>query len=190
MAIIMKQAPSQFPAAERHRLVDEERMRRQPVDVIIDRMSLAPNEAVADLGAGVGYLAIPLADVGARVIAIDIQQEMLDGLRERDGGSDRITLLRAELPAIPLPDASLDRVIMLNVFHEVEDRAKLSQEIFRVLKARGHLTIVDWQARQMEQGPPLHERIPMDEVPSFFPGFVLERRYDDEKHYHLELRKE
>ncbi len=186
----MGQAPTQYPAAEKHRLVDESRRKRQPVEVIIERMRLAPGETVADLGAGIGYLSIPLAEAGAKVVALDFQQEMLDGIRTRDGGSDRIDLVRAELPYIPLPDASLDRAVMLNVFHEVEDKGRLAQELFRVVRPKGRLTIVDWQARQTEHGPPFHERVPMDRAPSFFPGFVLERGYDDVNYYHLEMRRE
>ncbi|TFG55736.1 MAG: class I SAM-dependent methyltransferase [Methanomassiliicoccus sp.] len=186
----MNQGPSQFPASEKHRLVDESRVKRQPVGIIIERMKLSPNEIVADLGAGVGYLSIPLAEAGVKVIALDIQQEMLDGLRERDGGSDRITLVKAELPTIPLPDSSLDRVVMLNVFHEVNDKVKLTSEIRRVLRSDGRLTIVDWQARPMEHGPPMHERIPMNEASRYFPGCKVESGYDDENHYHLELCKE
>lgn len=185
----MEHGPTQFPAAEKHRLVDEDRKKRQPVEIIIARMRLAPGENVADLGAGVGYLSLPMADAGAEVIALDLQQEMLDGIRERDGGSERIRLVKAELPNIPLPDASLDRAVMLNVFHEVEDKQKLASEITRVLRPKGRLTLVDWQAKVTERGPPLHERVPMDRAPSFFPYMVLEKGYDDEIYYHLELRK-
>jgi ubiquinone/menaquinone biosynthesis C-methylase UbiE len=189
MAKVMDHGPSRFPVADRHRLLNEDRRRRQPVEVIVERMRLGNDETVADLGAGVGYLAIPLAEAGAKVIALDLQQEMLDGIRERDGGSERISLVRTELPEVPLPDASVDRVVMLNVFHEVGDKRRLAEEIARVLHAGGRLTIVDWQARPSDHGPPLHERVPMDLAPSYFPGFVLERGYDDENYYHLELRR-
>ena len=185
----MEQDPSQFPASERHRLVDEDRRRRQPFELIVSRMQVRQGETVADLGAGVGYLSIPLADAGAKVIALDFQQEMLDGIRERDGGSDRIDLVRAELPQIPLPDASLDRVLMVNVFHEVTDKAALVREIARVLRPEGRISLIDWQARKTERGPPQHERVPMDQAPGHFPGFRLERGYDDENYYHLELRR-
>jgi len=186
----MNPEPSQFPASEKHRLVDEDRRRRQPVEVILQRMQVHTGETIADLGAGVGYLSIPLADAGAKVIALDFQQDMLDGLRERDGGSKRIELVKAKLPEIPLPSASLDRVVMLNVFHEVSDKGKLSAEIVRVLRPAGRITLVDWQARQTERGPPLHERVPMEVAPSYFPGFVREKGYSDENYYHLELRRE
>lgn len=186
----MNQHPTQFPASESHRLVNEDRQRRQPVDVIIKRIGPQMGEVIADLGAGVGYLSIPLADEGATVIALDLQQEMLDGLRERDNGLGRIRLVRATLPEIPLPDASLDRAVMVNVFHEVEDKRRLVSEISRVLRSKGRITLVDWQARETERGPPLHEGVPMEKAPSYFPGFVLEKSYDDPNYYHLELRRE
>jgi len=186
----MEQNPSQFPASESHRLVNEDRRRRQPVDIIIGRMNVRKGETIVDLGAGVGYISIPLVEAGAEVIALDLQQEMLDGLRERDGGSERIRLVRSKLPDIPLPDASVDRVLMVNVFHEVRDKRKLAKEISRVLRRDGMITDVDWQARETERGPPMHERVPMKEVPSFFPGFKLVKGYDDENYYHLELQRE
>ena len=186
----MEQNPSQFPASERHRLVNEDRRRRQPVDIIIERMGVVKGETVADLGAGIGYISIPLAEAGAEVIALDFQQEMLDGIRERDGGSERIRLVRSELPEIPLPDASVDRVLMVNVFHEVSDKRRLAEEISRVLRKDGRITDVDWQARQTERGPPMHERVPMSEVPGHFPGFKLVKGYDDENYYHLEMQRE
>jgi ubiquinone/menaquinone biosynthesis C-methylase UbiE len=181
---------AQFPASERHRLVDEERQRRQPVEMLLARIRPRKGEAIADLGAGVGYLSLPLAAAGAEVIALDSQQEMLEGLRERGNGSERVQLVRAILPSIPLRDASLDRVVMVNVLHEVEDKAGLAKEIARVLRPTGRMTLVDWQARETGRGPPLHERVPVELAPSIFEGFVLERGYDDGDHYHLELRRE
>ncbi len=182
--------PNQFPASESHRLVNEDRRKRQPVEVIVQRIAPKVGEIIADLGAGVGYLSIPLADEGATVIALDLQQDMLDGLRERDNGLGRIRLVRATLPEIPLPDASLDRAVMVNVFHEVEDKKRLAKEISRVLRSEGLITLVDWQARETEKGPPMHLRVPLAEASSYFPGFVLEKSYDDPEYYHLELRRE
>jgi len=182
--------PNQFPASESHRLVNEDRRKRQPVEVIVQRIAPKVGEIIADLGAGVGYLSIPLADEGATVIALDLQQDMLDGLRERDNGLGRIRLVRATLPEIPLPDASLDRAVMVNVFHEVEDKKRLAKEISRVLRSEGMITLVDWQARETEKGPPMHLRVPLAEASSYFPGFVLDKSYDDPEYYHLELRRE
>ncbi len=186
----MHQRPTQFPASESHRLVNEDRRKRQPVEIIVQRIGPKVGEVIADLGAGVGYLSIPLADEGATVIALDFQQDMLDGLRERDNGLERIRVVRATLPEIPLPDRSLDRAVMVNVFHEVEDKERLVSEISRVLRSKGRISLVDWQARETERGPPLHERVPMEKAPSYFPGFVLEKSYDDLNYYHLELRRE
>lgn len=170
--------------------MNEERRRRQPVELIIERMAPKKGEIIADLGAGVGYVSIPLADEGAEVIALDFQQEMLDELRARDNFKTRIRTVKATLPRIPLPDSSLDRVVMVNVLHEVEDKGELAKEIARVLGRKGRITIVDWQAKETDGGPPLHERLPIHKVPEHFPGFVVDRKYEDADHYHLELRRE
>ncbi len=154
------------------RLRDEHRQHIQPAIDIVRRMAPFEDEVVADLGAGIGYISIPLAGRVRDVIALDANMDMLRALRssmkERD---NKICTVRAELPELPFLNAVLDRVLMVNVFHEVDDKALLVSEVYRVLKKGGVASIVDFQKKETSSGPPVSERFTMQEVLGYFSGF-------------------
>src|SRR5437660_1354260 len=90
--------PEPFPAT-RARVLDNPIARRQ-ASRIVGLLDLAPGMRVLDVGAGVGRLSIPIAvKVGptGEVVALDIQQEMLESLEKRAGemGLANVRTLRA-----------------------------------------------------------------------------------------------
>ena len=75
-----------------------------------------------------------------------------------------IETILSEESSIPLPDGSIDVLLMANVFHELEDRSAILKEGRRILSSRGKLAIVDWKKIEMEFGPPVEERLAEEEV--------------------------
>ncbi|MEV6652107.1 bifunctional class I SAM-dependent methyltransferase/N-acetyltransferase [Streptomyces sp. NPDC051219] len=69
---------------------------------------------VIDLGCGPGRSALLLAaEAGAEVTAVDLNQDMLDELRqgaEARGLSERVRILKADMAELPFPDGSFDLV--------------------------------------------------------------------------------
>jgi 23S rRNA (adenine-N6)-dimethyltransferase len=57
-----------------------------------------------DLGAGAGVLTRALADAGAHVRAVELDQAALRQLRERFGGDPRVEVIEGDATAVPLPD--------------------------------------------------------------------------------------
>lgn len=125
-----------FSAENRHRLVSEERIRLQPAEGIVSRMNLDENDIVVDLGCGIGYVSIPLSKKVKHVLAVDSQQIMLEDLAARipQDLKDKITPVLSELPELPFEDSSLDKAIMVNVAHEIQDAEKMASEITRCLR--------------------------------------------------------
>ena len=86
-----------------------------------------PGQTVVDLGCGMGYFSIPLARmVGpkGKVICIDVQQQMLDGLRRRAtraGVLSQVTLHRCEPTQLGLAEPA-DFVLAFWMLHEVPDQ--------------------------------------------------------------------
>ncbi len=151
-------------------------------DSILKKAGLYRDTIFADLGCGSGYFAIPASLIVKKVYAIDVQEEMLDIVREkiRLGKLTNIETLRSKESSIPLPDNSIDVLFMANVFHELEDRGAILKEAKRILSGRGRLIIIDWKKMEMEMGPPVEERLTAEEVVSICEdrGFRILERLD------------
>jgi len=151
-----------------HKLDDPERETWLPVAVVVQQLGLRPGMHVADIGAGTGYFAIPMARAvspGGRVLAVDVQPEMLDRLRARLEPGAPVALVEGEATRTTLADLAVDLAFYANVWHEFDDREAALAEAARILKPGGRITILDWRP-DVEQppGPPLAHRIGVAEV--------------------------
>jgi 2-polyprenyl-3-methyl-5-hydroxy-6-metoxy-1,4-benzoquinol methylase len=103
---------------------------------------------VMDIGPGMGYFTIPLARlVGeeGRVIAVDIEQHMLDGVRnsaKRAGVEKRIELQLSQPGNIGV-SGPLDFTLAFWMVHEVRDRAKFVSQIASATRPGGLLFFVE-----------------------------------------------
>jgi ubiquinone/menaquinone biosynthesis C-methylase UbiE len=181
--------PHRFEAHNMHRLEDEERKQRQPAEEIVKRAAPSLDEVCADLGCGTGYLSIPFAIHCRALIAVDSQREMLDALLSKASDFARMKIfpVRAVLPDLPFSGACLDRVLLVNTFHEVGDREKMASEVERTLRGGGKLSLVDFQKNATGFGPPVEERIKESDVPGFFPSMKVERKWSFDSFYQFEL---
>ena len=107
-----------------------------------------PGMTVMDFGCGMGFFSIPIArlvgDEG-HVIAVDLQQKMLDVLNNRAqkaGIADRIHTHRCEPSSISI-DGQVDFAMAFYSVHEVPDVERLITEIHGLLRTQGRLLIVE-----------------------------------------------
>jgi ubiquinone/menaquinone biosynthesis C-methylase UbiE len=172
-------------------LNDENRRRVQPAEGIVERMAPAPTEIAADLGCGTGYVTIPLARRVSKVLGLDAQQEMLDALMDNVPADlrDKVVPVLGEMPRLPFVDRSIDRAVLVNVAHEVEDKPLLVKELKRCLREGGRVSIVDFPKEETSFGPPLHERMSEEEMLAAFPGFKKLRSWSFPEFYQLELAR-
>ena len=107
-----------------------------------------PGYTAVDLGCGMGYFSIPMARVvgpTGKVICIDVQQQMLDGLRrraEKAGVLDTITVRRCEPTRLGIPEPA-DFVLAFWMLHEVPDQAAFLAEVQAYLKPTGRFLLVE-----------------------------------------------
>jgi ubiquinone/menaquinone biosynthesis C-methylase UbiE len=107
-----------------------------------------PDMTVMDFGCGMGMFSIAMAQLAGsngRVIAVDLQQQMLDVLQKRAkkaGVLDRIHTHRCERTAIGL-DEPVDFALAFYSAHEVPDLRRLLAEIHRVLRPAGRFMVVE-----------------------------------------------
>jgi ubiquinone/menaquinone biosynthesis C-methylase UbiE len=171
-----------FDAKKAEILGSADRRKLLNPDSILGKAGLSRDTVFADLGCGSGYFAIPASLIVKKVFAIDVQEEMLDIIREkiRMGKLTNIETLLSKESSIPLPDNSVDVLFMANVFHELDDRGAILKEAKRIISGRGRLIIIDWKKMEMEMGPPIEERLSEDEVVSICEdgGFRILERLD------------
>jgi ubiquinone/menaquinone biosynthesis C-methylase UbiE len=155
-----------FDPANAGRLDDPDRRRWLPPEAVLDLLEIQEGMTVADVGAGTGYFALPLAErVGSTglVFAVDVQPEMLERLEANLAGRPEAGRIRPSLGAAEdtgLPDACADRVFLANVWHEVEDHGAVLREAARILRGGGRLAILDWRTDvERPPGPPLEHRV-------------------------------
>jgi ubiquinone/menaquinone biosynthesis C-methylase UbiE len=167
--ILKQQAkrPDPFPAA--HRPVativssrwstEEARDRLKEADTVMDRAGIAKGMTVADIGAGEGYYTIRLAQrVGpeGRVLAEDIIPATRDALAQRVARERLATVsVRLGEPADPkLPDASFDRILMVHMYHEIEQPYEFLWRMRPSLKPDGMVVVVDADRPTANHGTP------------------------------------
>ncbi|MGD0057536.1 MAG: methyltransferase domain-containing protein [Methanomassiliicoccales archaeon] len=180
-----------FDVKDKGRLVDEERQRIQPAEGIVHRADPSRNEICADIGCGIGYVTIPLSKVVGLVVAVDSQREMLATLTSRANVDERkrIAPVLSRLPSLPIRSKILDRVVVVNVMHEVEDRETLVSEIIRMLKIGGRVTLVDFQKTTTSFGPRVQERIEESEIPVIFEALRIVARWSYPEFYQFEFER-
>lgn len=177
-----------FNPDKAEKLLDPQRAQMLPPEKVIHTLDLKEGDVVADLGAGNGFLTIPLARQTKRTVyAVDIEPKMLELLRERAAQQeiDNIEYVQSDLENIRLDDQCVDVAISAFVLHEISDLPKAFSEMRRILKPGGKALLIDWEAQEMDMGPPLDERIPAEDMRRFLhkQGFRIKQVQFHETNY-------
>jgi len=163
-----------FKHTHAHKLEDPDRLKWLPPTEVLSRLHLAEGTRVADIGAGTGYFAIPMAAAvggAGQVLAVDLQQEMLDLLRQKLERADtpkNISLHSGSASQLPLADNSVNIAFYANIWHELDDANSAFREAARIAVAGGSIAILDWRRdKESPPGPPQEHRISAEDVMSF-----------------------
>jgi len=138
---------------------------RAPNRAAIAALDLQPGDAVLELGFGPGTAIHALAaDVRPRrIVGVDASEAMVIQARRRNRAAiaaGRVVLHRADFDDLPLPDASVDKVLAVNVVYFWDDAPAILGEVRRVLRPGGRLVVYATDARAMRRwkfaGPHSH----------------------------------
>lgn len=128
----------------------------------IAALPIKPTDVIADIGAGSGYYSFRLAPLvpQGRVIAVDIQPEMIDFLAHR-ARYEKVPNIQPHLSTITsleLPPESLDSALLVDVYHEFSHPAEMLASLRAALKPGGRLFLLEYRAKD-PQVPikPLHK---------------------------------
>ncbi len=149
-------------------LEDPKRDAYQKPHEVLQALAIREGEVVADIGAGAGYFSMRLAHhVGAsgRVYAVDVSPDMVRHLhgRVRDMALSNVSPILA-LPDDPLLPQQVDRFLIVDVWHHIEDQAGYLGRMKTLLKPRGQVVMIDFQKRELPVGPPVAMKIAREDL--------------------------
>jgi protein-L-isoaspartate O-methyltransferase len=150
-------------------LFRQTRIEEEQPEKMLDALKIPRGATVADVGAGAGYHTIRLARrVGAKgtVLATDVQPEMLQMLKKnaREAGVSNIKLIRATQSDTKLPEAAVDLILMVDVYHECSDPETILQGLFKALKPRGRLVLVEFRGEDPDVPIKPEHKMTVDQV--------------------------
>ncbi|MDA8368361.1 MAG: class I SAM-dependent methyltransferase [Nocardiopsaceae bacterium] len=100
-----------------------------------------------DLGAGTGFLTLPLAERAEHVTAVDISPAMAEDLQQRalEAGRDNVESIAGDLNMLRMPAASLDVIVSNYALHHVThpQKRELVARVHGWLKPGGRLVVAD-----------------------------------------------
>ncbi len=125
-----------------------QRIATQKIDEVLSNLDLKPGMAIADIGAGSGLFSRPLAKAvapGGKVYAVDIQQDLLDHINQRDKEENigNIQTVLGEYDDPKLPVRNVDLAFINDVLHHIQHRADYLKALGTYVKPGGRIAIIE-----------------------------------------------
>lgn len=130
--------------------------RKAQLDLEADRLAevlaLKPGARVADVGAGVGNVAVRIADrVGAsgRVYAVEVEHSKLRKLQARKEKEQltNIDIVTGTSSGCNLPENSCDAIFLRGAYHHLTAPSDMNASLLRALRPGGTLAVIDFAPR-------------------------------------------
>ncbi|MCU0795620.1 MAG: class I SAM-dependent methyltransferase [Akkermansiaceae bacterium] len=126
-----------------------EREQEEAPSKAIAAIDLAPDAVLADIGAGSGYYSFRLSEKvpKGRIVAVDIQPEMLDFLRKKSAelGITNVEPHLGTIEDVKLPAASLDAALMVDSYHEFSHPREMLASLRHALKPGGRIFLLEFR---------------------------------------------
>ena len=127
----------------------QERQQEENTQLAIEKTPLAPNAAVADIGAGTGYYSFRIAAKipKGKVYAVEIQDELISYLRNKKKllKDSVVEIIKSGELSPNLPPNSIDLAIMVDVYHELAFPQEMLQAIRKALKTHGKILLIEYR---------------------------------------------
>jgi cyclopropane fatty-acyl-phospholipid synthase-like methyltransferase len=154
-----------FSDAERWAKIfdDPARLEWQKPQEVVGLMAIRPGMTVADIGAGTGYFLGYLssaAGAGGQVLGLDPEPKMVEHMARRiaEAGWKNATSRTIPLDGPGLEPASVDRILIVDTWHHIENRGEYSSKLAAALKPGGAVYVVDFTL-ESPVGPKKHHRL-------------------------------
>lgn len=127
-----------------------DRQQEEGTDMLLRELKLKPTDVVADIGAGTGYFSFRISSLVPRgkVLAVDIQPEMLQVLREtaEKRHIHNVVPVRGTTQNPNLPAGGVDLVLIVDAYHEFDHPREMMRAIRSSLAPSGRVALVEYRA--------------------------------------------
>lgn len=158
---------------------------------ILNELNLKGNETFMDAGCGDGHIAIEVLenyiDYGL-VYAVDVYDASIEDMEtyKKENNIKNLINIEADITEgiTGVDDASIDIVLMVNVFHGFKASRKLDEavdELSRIIKEDGRIAIMDYKAWDVPKGPPTQVRSSPQDLEKLFNEHNLKMVYLNEE---------
>jgi ubiquinone/menaquinone biosynthesis C-methylase UbiE len=151
-APVAKREPANVMSFEGAAWLEREgREEAEKPEVVLEAMELREGMTIAEIGAGTGFFSRRLARaVGptGKVYGVDIQPEMLELLEKyaaKEGIKNIIPVLGTDTD-VNLPAGSIDRLLLVDVYHEFQKPEPMLASLRKTLAPGGTVTLVEYRA--------------------------------------------
>jgi ubiquinone/menaquinone biosynthesis C-methylase UbiE len=150
-------------------LEDPTRDAYQKPHEVLKALNIKPGEIIADIGAGSGYFTFRLSHfVGdkGKIYAVDVSPEMILHVnrRIRELKANNVVTVLADPDDPLLPDQSVNRFFICDVWHHIENQTKYLSLMKKMLKPSGEVVMIDFHKKEFPVGPPMNMKIAREDL--------------------------
>ncbi|SCY04397.1 Methyltransferase domain-containing protein [Nonlabens sp. Hel1_33_55] len=126
-----------------------EREQEENVSTLLENMEIESDDVIADIGAGSGYHVFKMAPKASKgkVYAVDIQEEMLAEMKRQKElrKTTNVELIKGSEQSVNLPEDTIDKVLMVDVYHEFNYPLEMMLSIKKSLKPDGKVYLIEYR---------------------------------------------
>lgn len=163
----------------------DDREKEENTSTLIQNMAIGKADDIADIGAGSGYHVFKMAGqaINGTIYAVDIQDEMLAAMRDKKaaGTFDNVTLVKGSEKSVHLAPDSVDKVLIVDVYHEMNFPYEMMASIKKAMRADAKLYLIEYRGE--DPNVPIKKLHKMTEAQAVKElkalGLVLEKNMDN-----------
>ena len=126
-----------------------EREKEERTALLLKNMELRPTDTIADIGAGSGYHTFKMASMAPEgaVYAVDLQPQMLAAMASKkvDMEVGNVTLVQGTEKSVNLPPNTMDKVLLVDVYHEFNFPYEMMLSIREALAPDGKVYLIEYR---------------------------------------------
>ena len=127
----------------------QERQKEENTSRLLLNLNIEPDDVIADIGAGSGYHVFKMAPEvpNGKIYAVDIQDEMLEAMKikKEEANVENVILVKGDEQSVNLPEDKIDKILMVDVYHEFEFPVEMIASIKSSLKDDGEVYLIEYR---------------------------------------------